>query len=286
MTPGEGTAPREGPGRSRRGRRGGNGPWPLLAGGLLLLGTVIMAAVILLWRIPGESVSAASLARDSVETGREPQVRLISGSGQVRVTGEENLHAVEYEATRHAVASSRPAARERSSRISVDLSRDGSEIVMRTDGGRNTGADYEVRVPADASVEVEAEAGDVEVSGVSGDVYVAAGAGDVAVRETGGSVSIEAPRGDVEIAEVGTDTGQVEAEVGAGDLELRDLVVGTLKASVEVGDAIISGRFSGSGGISVGTGDVIVQVPPEDTRGLELDAGIGSVERVGEGRRD
>jgi DUF4097 and DUF4098 domain-containing protein YvlB len=108
---------------------------------------------------------------------------------------------------------------------------------------------------------------------------VLAEAGDVTVRNAGSDVTVAAPRGDVVIDDVSTETGQVELEVGSGDVALRDLIVGTLEASVEAGSVTLSGRFSGSGRIFVETGAITANLPPEDTRELTLETRVGQVMR-------
>ena len=258
--------------------RGPRGSWPLLLLAVLLL-ALLLVAVLFLWRSLGDSLSGTSVAKDSIDSGPTPRVRLTNGPGQVRVEGEKGLDAVEYEVTRHAVAGDPAAAKERAAGVPIDLSREDSAIVLETDGGRNTGADYVLRVPSGGSVEVESEAGDVEVSGLSGSVTVLAEAGDVTVRDVGGAVTVEAPQGDVSLANASTDTGQAEIEVGSGDVTLEDVVVGTLEASVEAGDVTLSGRFSGGGRVFVETGDITANLPPEDTRDLTLEASIGEVVR-------
>ena len=157
------------------------------------------------------------------------------------------------------------------------LPREDSKIVIETDGGEDTGADYTLRMPVGGSVEVESEAGDVEVSGISGNAKVDAEA--VTVRDVGGDVKVEAPQGDVSVGNVNTDTGSADLEVGSGDVSLEDLILGTLEASVEAGDVTLSGRFSGGGRVSVQTGDIIARLPPEDTRDLILQTRVGSVLR-------
>jgi hypothetical protein len=245
----------------------------------VLLLALLGVAALLLWRSLGDNLSGTSVARDSVDSGPEPRVRVVNGAGKVRVEGVEGLESVEYEVTRYAPGSDPAAAKRRASEVPVDFAREDSTLVLQTDGGRGTGADYELRVPAGAGVEVEAGAGDVEVSGVSGAVRVLAEAGDVTVRGTGNDVAVEAPRGDVTVDDVSTDTGQAELEVGSGDIALRDLIVGTLEASVESGDVTLSGRFSGSGRIFVETGNITANLPPEDTRELTLETNVGEVVR-------
>ena len=250
---------------------------------LLLLAALLLAllavAALLLWRSLGDDLSGTSVARDSVDSGPEPRVRVTNGAGQVRVEGVEGLDALEYEVTRYALGPDPAAAKRRASEVPVDLSREDSTIVLQTDGGRDTGADYDLRVPAGGAVQVESGAGDVEVTGLSGDVKVTAEAGDVTVQDAGSDVTVEAPQGDVAVDDVSTETGQVELEVGSGDVTLRDLIVGTLEASVESGDVTLSGRFSGSGRIFVQTGGISANLPPEDTRELTLETNVGEVVR-------
>jgi hypothetical protein len=254
----------------------------LLLIALVLLLALLVVGALLLWRSLGESISGTAAARDSIDSGSEPNVQLVNGPGQVRVEGVEGLQSVEFEVAKYARGLDPAAAEERASAVPVDVSREeGSGILLQTDGGRGTGADYVLRVPAGATVEVESEAGDVEVENLSGDVTVRAWAGDVTVRGSGGSVIIEAPRGDVSVSDVNTDTGQAELEVGSGDVRLEDLVVGTVEATIEVGDVEISGRFSGGGRVTVETGDITARIPPEDAKELQLEASIGEVVREG-----
>jgi hypothetical protein len=275
--------PGERPGSSfpaRGERRDGRSRLPPL---LLLFAALLLAllavAGLLLWRSLGDNLSGTSVARDSIDSGPEPRVRLTNGAGQVRVEGVEGLDSVEYEVTKYAMGPDPAAAKREASEVPVDLSRQDSTFVLETDGGRGTGADYALRVPAGGAVEVESGAGDVEVSGLSGEVKVLAEAGDVTVRSAGSDVKIAAPQGDVVIDDVSTETGQVELEVGSGDVALRDLVVGTLEASVEAGSVTLSGRFSGSGRIFVETGAITANLPPEDTRELTLETSVGQVMR-------
>ena len=261
-----------------RGRHSRTSPLLLLLALLLL--ALLAAAAILLWRSLRESISGTSIARDSIDSaGPDPRVRLANAPGQVRVEGVKGSRSVDYEATRYAMAADPAAARQRASEVPVDISREDSKIVIETNGGEHTGADYTLRVPTGGSVEVESEVGDVEGSGISGNVTVGAEAEDVRVWDVGGDIKVDAPRGDVSVGDVNTDTGSADLEVGSGDLSLEDLILGTLEASVEAGDVTLLGRFSGGGRVSVQTGDIIAKLPPEDTRDLILQTRVGSVLR-------
>lgn len=287
MSLGGGGEPRREPGETPGASSPARGAWrdgrfrlsPLLLFFAALFLVLLAVAGLLLWRSLGDNLSGTSVARDSIDSGPEPRVRLTNAAGQVRVEGVEGLDSVEYEVTKYAMGPDPAAAKREASDVPVDLSRQDSTFVLETDGGRGTGADYALRVPAGSTLEVESGAGDVEVNGLSGELKVLAEAGDVTVRNAGSDVTVAAPRGDVVIDDVSTETGQVELEVGSGDVALRDLIVGTLEASVEAGSVTLSGRFSGSGRIFVETGAITANLPPEDTRELTLETSVGQVIR-------
>jgi hypothetical protein len=271
-----------GPGRPARSRRTRERPSrpgaPAILAALLLLVLLVLVAVFL-WRTLGEEVPGASVARDSIDSGREPKVVVTNGPGSVSVESVSASEAVEYEVTRYAVAGDPAAARSAASEVPVDVSREGSTVTLETEGSGETGADYSVGMPAGGSVEIEAEEGDVEVTGLDGNVTVRAESGDVTVRDVAGDVTVEAGQGDVEVVGMRTDTGNLELAVGAGDVALEDLIVGTLEVAVEAGDVTLSGRFSGGGRISVGTGDITANLPSGDATDLDLQTLVGGISR-------
>ncbi|MDQ3429441.1 MAG: DUF4097 domain-containing protein [Actinomycetota bacterium] len=271
------------PARSRRTRERPSRPNLLIFVAALLLLALLVVAAVFLWRTLGDEVPGASVARDSIDSGREPRVRITNASGSVSVAGAGDLEAVEYEVTRYAVAGDPAAARSAASEVPVDVAREGSTVTLGTDGGGETGADYSVRVPSGGGVEVESEEGDVEVTGLDGAVTVRAESGDVTVRDVAGDVTVEAGGGDVFVGGVRTDTGNVELSVESGDVSLEDLIVGTLETTVETGDVTLSGRFSGGGRVSVGTGDVTARLPSGDATELDLETLVGQVSREAPG---
>jgi len=271
--------PERAPPRSRRTRERPSRPGILTILAALLLLALLVAAAVYLWRTLGEEVPGASVARDSVDSGREPKVTITNGPGDVSVEGANGPEAVVYEVTRYAAAGDPAAARSAASEVPVDVSREDSTVTLETDGGGETGADYVVGMPAGGGVEVEAEEGDVEVSGLDGNVTVRAESGDVTVRDATGDVTVEAEQGDVTVGGMRTDTGNLELAVGSGDVALEDLIVGTLEANVEAGDVTLSGRFSGEGRVSVGTGDITADLPSGDATNLALQTLVGGISR-------
>ena len=269
-------APAEEGGRSRRALDGSDRLVPLVVGILLL---ALVVGAVLLWLSYGDRAGGTNVFEDSVETGPEPVVRLTNGPGRVRVEGVEGLERVEISAKRYARGFSPTSARENAADVPVAIDQEGSELELSTDGGRGTGADYDLRVPSGGIVEVESATGDVEVSGLDNNVMIRAKEGDVSVEDVQGSLKVEAPRGDVTVEAASTETGRVEISVGSGDIALEDIVVGIMETRVESGDVTLSGRFSGSGRVFVETGNINVKLPPEDVKDLDIQARVGEVAR-------
>jgi hypothetical protein len=253
---------------------------PVVAGVLLL---ALLIGLVLLWLSYGDRAGGTSVFEDSIETGPEPVVRLTNGPGRVSIEGAEGLENVEISAKRYARGRNTAAAKENAADVPVETSFDeNSALEISSDGGGGTGVDYALRVPPGTIVEVESEAGDVEISGLDNNVTVRAQSGDVFVEDVRGSIDIEAYRGDVTVESVSTETGNAEITVGSGDLEIENLVVGILEARVESGDVALLGRFSGSGVVLVETGSINVRLPSEDTNDLTLEARVGEVVREDE----
>ncbi len=268
-------------GEGRRGRPAFRpGLVPVVVGLLLL---ALLIGLVLLWVSYGDRAGGTSVFEDSIETGPEPVVRLTNGPGRVRVEGVEGLENVEISAKRYARGRNPAAAKENAADVPVEVSSgEGSTLELSSDGGSGTGVDYDLRVPPETAVEVESEAGDVDVSGLDNNAAVRVESGDVSVEDVRGSIVIEASQGDVTAESVSTETGNAEITIGSGDLELENLVVGILETRVESGDVNLLGRFSGSGRVLVETGSISVQLPSEDTNDLSFEARVGEVVREDE----
>ncbi|MGB3634372.1 MAG: hypothetical protein WA982_10055 [Rubrobacteraceae bacterium] len=251
---------------------------------LLLVLLVILLALLgigalLATRSFGNEVSGKVASENSINSDRDPSLSISNERGKIRIEGVKAAESVELEVTKYALGADLQEARERASEVTANISKRDSNIVIETNGGRETGADCTVQAPQGSSVAIESGAGDVEVANLEGDVSIRAGAGDVEVNGTKGSVEISSLQGDVEVSDVSTDTEQVDVDVGVGNAVMRDLVIGTLDVQVETGDIFLSGRFSGSGQALVQTGDIIVRLSPEEARDLTFQTRVGSVVR-------
>ncbi len=131
---------------------------------------------------------------------------------------------------------------------------EGDVLVLTGCEVRNCWIDYDVVVPAGATVTGQVESGDVTVDDAAS-VNVRSEAGNVVIRRAGGPVNIAAESGAVELTEIG-DT--VSVEVESGDVKL-DRVDGSATVRAQSGK-VAAMDVGGATDIEVTSGDVDVRL--------------------------
>ena len=76
--------------------------------------------------------------------------------------------------------------------------------------------DYYITLPEAFALNIELDAGDVEVEGLQGDLHCQSGAGDIDCKKIGGKADIITGGGDVDLLEMSQD---VEVKTGGGDVD-------------------------------------------------------------------
>lgn len=169
---------------------------------------------------------------------------------------------------------------EHSSRTSVNVSRSGSVVSVRSRGQYGPGGivDYKLTVPAGIALELSGLHSDITVSGVrgeviartvEGDVSVKGGRGRIAVQSVNGTVTIEDAEGKIEAKSVSDDvritgaSGDVVAETVSGDVTLRNIQSANVTGSTVSGDVTYAGTIRNSGRYSFvsHSGDVKLEIP-------------------------
>lgn len=146
-------------------------------------------------------------------------------------------------------------------------------------GTRVTGSvdSGELRLRGVATVDVDADSGDVSISGVTGRATVQADSGDVELRDIGGRISVDASSGSV------TATGvrkPVDAQLSSGDLTVRLAEPGDVRAEVSSGDIQVTvprGHYHVEGDTSSGDRAIDVRRDPDSQHRLALRTSSGDV---------
>jgi DUF4097 and DUF4098 domain-containing protein YvlB len=196
----------------------------------------MIAAALLLGLMSGPSVPADIHPRAESEQKETERVdrtlpfspggtlHLKNFSGTIRITGSSEGQVV--------IGAVRRATRDRLDRIKLDIQSSGSEITINAnqrDSGRSerdnnvVETEFDIKVPADTRLDVDAFSSDVRISGVHGKQRVHTFSGPIELRGANGSLDLESFSGDIELEvvdataspdlEVKTFSGSITAQI-------------------------------------------------------------------------
>ena len=135
----------------------------------------------------------------------------------------------------------------------------------------NISIDYEITVPADATIRAHSGSGDQIIEGTRGNVDVQTGSGDVKLSNVSGEVHLQTGSGDVRAHSI---SGTVRGGTGSGDVELEETGKGNVDLHTGSGGITARGIQGGFRG-ETGSGDVTAEGTQTDT--WELHTGSGNV---------
>jgi DUF4097 and DUF4098 domain-containing protein YvlB len=228
----------------------------------------IAAACMLLLFVCGASAQAKKEFKYNAAPGTALSVSNEHGSVTVKVgTGRQVL------------ISATPA----SNAVEVDASQAGNRINVRShklqNGSGDARVDYDITVPADCAVSVDAEEGLVRIDGLKSNVHIDSEAAAVEVKNiSGGSVRVQAVSGAVTLADV--KQSMVEIVSTGGNIQLSNVSGGRVSAKSTTGKISFTGDFAGGGNYTFTnhSGDIEVGVPSAASVDLTARSLKGSVE--------
>ncbi|MBN2202462.1 DUF4097 family beta strand repeat protein [bacterium] len=146
-------------------------------------------------------------------------------------------------------------------------------------GGRGFSIDYSLDVPAATDVRVDADEGDVALTGLSGRVDLVVDEGDVQIENlelTGGR--IEADEGNVRIRNIRhTRAARLMISVDEADIRLADASLASLEAEADEGNVVLENVTMGSCRLSADEGDIIADFTPDGEGPFRAEADEGDV---------
>src|SRR3954447_12028794 len=135
------------------------------------------------------------------------------------------------------------------------LRQSGNSIHIDYVNYRNISIDYEITVPAEATVRTKSGSGDQTIEGTRGNVEVQTGSGDVRLTNLQGEVRLQTGSGDVRARQV---SGTVRGGTGSGDVEVEEMGAGDIDLHTGSGNITargVQGSFHGETGSGEITAD-------------------------------
>jgi hypothetical protein len=236
---------------------------------LLLIATLAIPPVARAW---GEECQAQESREAKVDAQGAQTLRVLAGSGSLRIVGEPGLGEV--------VVKARACAHDEGTLKSIRLlaNRTGAEVRVEAElpkGFSGIGTfyarlDLELRVPASLAADVEDSSGETTISGVAslrlrdssggievadvkGEVWLRDGSGEIDVRNVGsltvdddgsGGIGVSGVSGDVRIREDGS--GEIDVRDVTGSVTIEDDGSGSISVRNVGGDFVVRRDSSGS----------------------------------------
>lgn len=264
---------------------------------------------------PASAQAQGSFERTLKVTG-PVDLAIQSGSGEIRVypgAGDSVTISARIRASRSWFSGD---ARERIREIEQNppVEQDGNTIRVGRVGDearlRNISISYDVRVPAETTLDARTGSGGVDVGDLRGAVEAVSGSGGIVVGRVAGPVAARTGSGGIEVAGAQSLTAQSGsgsiratgiagavtatsgsggiriAQAGKGDLDVSSSsgdvevvgVDGAARVSASSGGILVEGRPTGPWRIHSSSGGVTLRVPPDAAFDLDAHASSGGIE--------
>lgn len=134
---------------------------------------------------------------------------------------------------------------------------------------QNMSIDYDITVPADATVRSTSGSGNQEIRGVRGSVDLHAGSGDMQLDDLSGAVRVDTGSGNITGNRVG---GNFDARAGSGDIRVNFSGQGTARVHTGSGNVELRG-INGGAAVDTGSGDITADGQIRDEWSIRASSG-------------
>ena len=200
------------------------------------------------------------------------ELSVATGSGNIHLTrgSGSQLHIVGH--VKSNWGGSDEKVREIAANPPIEQTGNIVRIGARHENLNHVSIDYEIQAPADAYLEASSGSGDVTDDAVGENAKLNTGSGNI--HATGrGNFTVGTGSGDIYAEQ--SSSGDVKAETGSGNIELRDLH-GAVKASTGSGNIKAGGAPTASWKLETGSGNVELWVGDAPLT-LDAESGSGSI---------
>jgi DUF4097 and DUF4098 domain-containing protein YvlB len=222
------------------------------------------------------TTDSQNTVRQQFDMGPNSELSVSNVSGSVSVHAEEGM-TITVRAQKRGSSRSRDIT-------DIDIRRDGNKVSVQTKTGqvglmsfgRSSAIDYDISVPNDCSVRLNAVSSDVKIEGIRAEVGVQTVSGDLKLEDLAGELTATTVSGDIEGRSI---TGTLVVRTTSGDCELRRtrlrrFSINTVSGDFTVETPLISGEQCYAKTVS---GDLSLIVPADTKATVHLKSISGSV---------
>lgn len=205
----------------------------------------------------------------------------IGGNIQVSPGGNDQI---EVQAIKHAWGPNAEQAKQRLGDFTIEVFATGNRVELRVEqaqagrkDGRGVDIEFDVKVPADASVELRTVSGDIRVTNVRGEVRAQGVSGNLALEGTTRLAAAKTVSGDITLTKAGADA-QLSLSTVSGNLLVQTLTTRALDLNTISGDIRIDGWSGERAAIRTLSGDLNLQTSLTKGGRYDLESHSGNIQ--------
>jgi hypothetical protein len=231
-------------------------------------------------RIPEGWVESTEPFTRSFPVSKGATLMLSNIAGNIQVT-PGSADRIEVEAMKHAWGPNAEQAKQRLPDARVESYATGNRVEVRVEhserrDGRGIEIEFNVKVPADAALDLRTVSGDVRVTNVKGEVRVQGIGGNLSLEGTARLSTVKTVSGGITINNGGADA-QLSLSTVSGDLLIQTLNARGLDVNTINGDVRISGWSGDRAQIRTLDGDLDLQASLVKGGRYEIESHSGSI---------
>ena len=231
-------------------------------------------------RIPDGSVEATEPFSRAFPVSKGATLLLSNIAGNIQVT-PGTAERIEVEALKHAWGQNAEQAKQRLGDALIETYATGNRVELRVESGerrdaRGLDVEFNVKVPADATVDLRTVSGDIRVINVKGEVRVQGVSGNVALEGTARLSAVKTVNGGITITNAGADA-QLSLSTVNGDLLVQTLNTRALDVNTVNGDVRLNGWSGDRAHIRSLDGDLDLQTSLTKGGRYEIESHSGNI---------
>jgi hypothetical protein len=229
--------------------------------------------------VSGSAFAAGGTFTRTLSVSGSPMVTIATGSGYIHVTsgsGSEVRIQAKVSAQSGWNFGGNAEDRVRAILAHPPIGQNGNSVTIGPTSGnddafRNIEIDYEITMPAKATVKATTGSGTLEISNIGTLLTARTGSGDIHLSEVGGAPNVGTGSGSIRVQGV---HGAASLETGSGDIELSQEAAGDIKVSSGSGSIRLRGV---NGAVRAGTGSGDIEVDGNPSAEWRLNTSSGSI---------